>query len=73
MSKEGSEHLPAGQEEPIRPEAGTGGRAKLTAAHAKGRMANKYIFKCSTSPLVREMQLKQEELTLQHPRVEQNL
>lgn len=32
MSQETGERLPVGQEEPVRPEAGAGGGAKVTAA-----------------------------------------
>lgn len=65
---------PVGGEEPVRPEAGTGGGpGAQQPTQNDTRVANKYTFKCSASPLVREMQLKPEELALQHLRAEQSV
>lgn len=66
-----SKRQPVGGEEPVSPEAGTGGgQGAQQPTQNDTRVANKYTFKCSASPLLREIQLKSEELTLPRPRAE---
>lgn len=66
-------HPLAGKSQSAQKQGQVGGPGAQQPTQNDTWVANKYTFKCSASPLVREMQLKPEELTLQHPRAEQSV